>query len=333
MSNYFSTFCLSNKHLDISWCWDASSLCWRMVLNTIKWMDTEPLFCSRSKWKSGTKGVIPMEIFSICTLNSSGTCCAEGLAASCGWSDGRNLSILMSFRIIIFILYHSLHSCHSFWSHCWWLVWHSELAAVISWAQVWAINVWLGEIPQKRDIERFCFWKWFERCCGGMNQGDLWFSFSNGGIFNTLYGQVALAEAENWKKPGSSIILWQTSPNERWSNPPTHTYQAFCIYAGEINKSALLPCSSDRASPENAAGMPHCALCRTVTAAAPKHRWQGVWPPGAVLQTSRGSCLSRKIRAAQPHLGPQGEAFPVRDRITPLDTHSPFLWPSCPRSS
>lgn len=44
-----------------------------------------------------------------------------------------------------------------------------------------------------------------------MNQGDLWFSFTNGGVFNTFYGQAALAEAG----PGPSIILWQTTPNER----------------------------------------------------------------------------------------------------------------------
>lgn len=231
----------------------------------------------------------------------------------------------MSFRIIIFILYHSLHSCHSSWSHCWWLVWHSGLAAVISWGQVWAVN----EIPQKkRHLERFCFWKWFERCCGGMNRGDLWFSFPNRGAFNTLYGQAALAEAEEaWPKdyPLADSSKWKVikSPN---SHLPSILH--LCCR----NKGALWPCSNDWASPEHAPGLSHCDIPWPLLL-PPNPRGREFAPAGAELQISRGSCLSRKSWAAQPHLGPPGEVFPVRDRITPLHTHSPFLWPSCPRSS
>lgn len=114
--------------------------------------------------------------------------------------------------------------------------------------------------------------------------------------------------------------------------PQTHTSRVFCIYAGEIKVLFDLAIMTEQALimlQEH-----HTVLCIPWSLLLlPNPRGREFAPPGAVLQTSCGSCLSGKIRAAQPHWGLQGEVFPVRDRITPLDTHSLFLWPSCPRSS
>lgn len=297
-------------------------------------MDTEPLFCSRSEWKSGTKGVIPMEIFSICTFKLlwhllCWRACSK-LWMKKWWEEPVSFYEFQDHYLYPLPFFAQL-SCS--WSHCWWLVWHSGLAAVISWAQVWAVNVWLGEIPQKRDALRDSAFE------NGLN--DVLVARTKGISGWEFQMEVSSTHCRpsspcwSGKKPGPSIILWQSTPKPRWSNLQTHTYWALCILAGETKVLCYLAVMTEQGPKmlqewQTVLCTPWSLLLLPDT---PGREFPPTLPPGAALQTSPGSCLARKIRAAQPHLGPRGEVFPVRDRITALDTRSPFLWPGCTRSS
>lgn len=178
---------------------------------------------------------------------------------------------------------------------------------------------------QKRHLERVCFWKWFEGCCGGMNQGDLWFSFPNGGVLNTFYGQEALAEAEKWEKPEPSIILWQTSPDERWSNPETHTYWALCIHAGEINVLCYLAAKTEQSLQE----CPVCSGFHSLCCCS-HPRGREFVPPGAGLQPSLAPAPPGRSESTAPLGSPRGSVSCQGQDNTPGHTQ-PFPLAQLPK--
>lgn len=209
----------------------------------------------------------------------------------------------MSFRIII--LYHSLHSCHSSWSHCWWLVWHSGFAAVISWAQVWAVNVWLGEIPQKRDTLR--------DSASENSLKDVVVARTKGFCGSVFQVEVSsthctakqpLLKQKTGRSLGQALSSGRQLQMEGDQNLKlTPTYKCI-LHLFWRDKGALLPWSCSRNATLFSVSHGHWCCSQSL-----------------VEQCCRFPVAPASPGRSEPHSGPQGEVFPVRDRITPL-THT-----------